>query len=428
MWTISGICCELQKGIKKADELGKSLAMEFREDLEKAVLVANETALEEYQAEVNKWEKNNKAIINKHESGLESSKKTRNGIGLALILCLLIYPGILLVGRQLVNIERAQGIFYSATIALLCGIPIFLFIGPLLYLGMLLNYKSNKKKQPNFEPKPTSWVKSFGTAYFDHLYGFMGMDKQGMEYWRFMVNTTSIKIGHNSDPNYGYEGENILEACLKKIVPWDYICLRGALIDKNLDADALLIGNKGIWVLESKFYSGKIILNNGEWYRKKTYFEPGGYQVSKEEYLDDFAKQWLREKRLVENILKDAGFSADICQSVKSGIVFTHPGATLSLDGSIDINVGDTEYWAQKITRTINGDSENILFSEKESIEIADAFLAHSNKMNDGNSYSLVDLARSLYIEKKLEIVMFINEFKPGSGFISESGNSLPAT
>jgi len=290
---------------------------------------------------------------------------------------------------------------------------------------MLVDYNSNKKKRPGLSPKPMSWVKNFGLAYFDHLYGFMGMNKLGMEFWRFEVNNASIHIWH--DPtNYGYEGENNLEVCLKGIVPWDYICLRGAMLDKSLDADAILIGNKGIWVLESKFYSGKIILNNGEWYRKKTYFEPGGYQTSKQEYLDDFAKQWLREKKIVVKILKDAVFSANICQSVNGGIVFTHPDAVLSLDGSIDINVGNTEFWAQKITETINGDSENILFSEKEYIEIVDALLAYSNKMNDDISYSLVDLAQNFYKEKKLEVVMFINEHKPGPGHIDKSGNSLP--
>jgi len=397
MWTISGQFYDLQKGTQKAAELGKRLAREFREELDKSVLEAKASTLADYQARVHAWEINNKAIIDQHKTKLARDKKVRNGIGLALILCLLTYPFILLVGRWLASSEPLSNLL----VVLRCGIPVLFAFGTILYLGMLLSYNTNKKNQPGFAPKP-----EVSRRLYDSYYLFM--DEPA--YWRFMVSETSNFLLTNE--NYGSEGELRLADRLGEIVPFDYLCLRGVLVDKNLDADVILIGHKGIWALESKFYSGNIILNNGSWYRKKTYYEPGGYQKTKEEYLDDFTNQWQREKQSIVKILKDSGVSADICRRVSGGLVFTHPDAILSIDGSANISVGDIEFWTQKLTEEITRESDKILLTGKEMIEIADALLTHSNNLDDGETKSLVDLAHDRYKQEKLSIVTFIEEQK----------------
>ena len=411
MRTISGYFYDLIKGYQKVLELGEDLAQEFREDLDKAVLIAKEKALAEHEAKIHKWEEDKIAILSKRGSQLAREKKVRNGIGLALILCLLAYPGILLVARWLVNIEPLPNFLPQtfvdflliALLILRCGLPVFLIFGPIIFLGVLLSYNSKKKRQPKLDPKPEVYRK-----HFDGEYGIM--DEPA--YWWYFLGSSSRFI--HLDENYGSKGEEILVETLREIVPFDYICLKGALVDNSLDADVILIGHKGIWILESKYYSGKIILKNRAWYRQKTYYEPGGYQNSKEEYLDDFNKQWQREKRAVVKTLKNAGVSDEICQAVTGGIVFTHPDAIFSFDESIKINVGGMRSWTQTIYESIFEGNDKTVLTDEEIMKVADALLAQSKKLTGDANLSLVDFAQDLYKRSKLSIVMFIEEHKSG--------------
>ena len=376
MRLISGYFFDLIKGYQKHLELGEDLAQEFREDLDQAVLSAKEKDLADYEAKVHKWEEDKLAVLSKREAKLASDKNVRTGIGLALILCLLTYPFFLLVGRWL----PSSGPLSSLLVVLRCGIPVLFAFGTILYLGMLLSYNSNKKVQPKLDPKPEGPKK---------LYDFRYMMMDEPAYW--WLNVGEITRSLHMDENYGSEGETSLVDTLREIVPFDYICLQGALIDKKLDADVILIGHKGIWILESKYYSGKIILNNGSWYRKKTYYEPGGYQNTKEEYLDDFTSQWQREKRAVLKTLKSAGISDAICQTVTGGLVFTHPDAILSIDESTKINIGNIRSWAEVLYESIFDENDRTVLNDDEIIQVADALLAQSEKINTGAKKSLVD-------------------------------------
>lgn len=410
MRIVSGYFYDLITGFQKLLDLREDLAQEFREDMDQAVSIAKEKALAEHEAKVQKWEEDKKAVLDKRESQLAKNKKVRNGIGLALILGLLAYPGILLIGRRFVDVETPPtllleallDLFLMALIVLRCGLPIFFVVGAITYLGMLLSYNSNKKQQPIMDPKPEVYRK-----HFDSEYGIMGE----LGHWWYILSSSS-RFAHMGE-NYGSKGEEMLVDMLANIVPSNYICLIGALVDKSLDADVILIGNNGIWILESKYYSGKIILKNDEWYRHKTFFEPGGYQNSKSEYLDDFNKQWQREKRAVVKTLENSGFSNDICKMVTGGIVFTHPDAILSINESPKINVGDMSSWAHKISESIFEKNNKIVLNDDEIMRIADALLARSEKLNTGEKISLVDYAQDRYKSSKLNIVMFLEEHKP---------------
>ncbi len=408
MWKVSGRFYDLQKGFLKAGELGNKLSQEFGAELEQAVLVDKEKDLADYEEMVREWEEENKAVHDKWESKLARGKKVRNVLGLALICGLIAYPFVLLAKVWLAGIDELTSIplldlFYLFSFILtgflFYTLPPFFIGASITYLVMLLTPVSNRKRSPKLTPKPVLISRHYE---FPSVFLDLGL------WWRSQVGTDLRLYG--AENNYGIPGEERLVHQLSMFLPDEYLCLEGVLVDKKLDADVVLIGPAGIWVLESKYYSGKIILKNGEWYRRKTYYERGGYQTSKEEYLDDFAKQWQREKRSVVKTLKNSGLSYDIGGLVKGGLVFTHPDCTLSIDKSSTVEIEDIGFWCQSITDEMDKD----ILTEQQIIQSADALLAHSKKLNSDGSLSAVTFANDLYKKAKLTIVMYIDEHKPG--------------
>ncbi len=408
MWKVSGCFYELQKGLLKAGELGNKLSQEFEAELEKAVLVDKEKDLADYEEKVREWEEKNNAARDKWKTKLKRDKNTRSLIGVALICGLLAYPVILLVNVWLIGIDELPSVpllelFYLFSL-MLTGflfyiLPPLFIVGTITYLVMLLTHISNRKRSPKLAPKPevTSRLYEYPSVLLD-----LGL------WWRFQVGMDARPYTTGND--YGKLGEDRLGQQLSLLLPDEYICLEGVLVDKKLDADVVLIGPAGIWVLESKYYSGKIILKNGGWYRHKTYYERGGYQTTKDEYLDDLSEQWLREKRSVVKTLQKDGLSRDIVGLVKGGLVFTHPESTLSIDQSSTIEIGDIGFWCQSITKMMDND----LLNEQQIIRTADALLAQSKKLNSDAAISAVYLANELYKKAKLSIVMYIDKHKPG--------------
>ena len=425
MWKVAGFFYDLQKGFLKAVELGNKLSQEFGAELEQAVLVDMEKDQANNNEKIRVWEEENKAARVKWKTKLKRDKKVRNVIGVALICGLLAYPVILLVNVWLIGIDELPSVpllelFYLFSL-MLTGFLFYIFPplfigGSITYLVMLLTHNSNRKRSPKLAPRP-----EVISRYYEVPSVFLDL---GL-WWRYQVGVDVRSYGTGN--NYGVTGEERLIDQLSVLIPDEYLCLMGVLIDKKLDADVVLIGPAGIWVLESKYYSGKIILKNGEWYRHKTYYERGGYQTAKEEYLDDFAKQWQREKRSVLKTLKNSGLSIDIGGLVKGGLVFTHPDGTLSIDESSTVEIGDIGYWCQSITEEIEEMDKDIL-TEQQIIQIADAILANAKKLSSDESFSAVTFANDLYKKSKLTIVMYIDEHKPGLENYTGSPDILTST
>jgi hypothetical protein len=71
---------------------------------------------------------------------------------------------------------------------------------------------------------------------------------------------------------YGDEGEKNLLDTLGNKLSNNFLALHGYMARKNLDADIIILGLTGFWLLESKFNSGTIYCKNGEWWQEKTYY------------------------------------------------------------------------------------------------------------------------------------------------------------
>ena len=99
------------------------------------------------------------------------------------------------------------------------------------------------------------------------------------------------------------------------------------------DVDVTVVGPKGVWAFEVKYWSGRITWRNGRWLWVKAYYQRGGIPVTEPvEIGQPPDQQWRRMADDVAETLRRrapwlvARLPALI--QIKGGLVFTHPKAT----------------------------------------------------------------------------------------------------
>lgn len=205
----------------------------------------------------------------------------------------------------------------------------------------------------------------------------------------------------------GDEGEKALLEALGTRLSNRYIALHQYMVRQNLDADVLILGPNGIWLLESKFNSGTIICRNGEWTQEKYYYEPGGKQAFKRVPKRPYDKQWLAEKNsIVQTITRRLPQDMHwVIQEIRGGIVFTHNEVTLDIDRSCQVEYGLIPGWVKKITTSpvIPNLTTEILLC------IVDAVLEYANQISAENGHkSAKQLAITLHTKTEAEIPAFV--------------------
>ena len=123
-----------------------------------------------------------------------------------------------------------------------------------------------------------------------------------------------------------------------------------------------------------------------------------------------FDDQWNKEKEAIERILKPkfpAIFTQN--QSIKGGIVFTHPEMKLDGDNSSTAAYGNIAYWIMQIKQ-----ADQILFlSTQEIMRLADTVITQSIPLREyNNSQSAIPLASIVYemTKKKIENFCYQHE------------------
>ena len=201
---------------------------------------------------------------------------------------------------------------------------------------------------------------------------------------------------------HGDIGENELVTRLATCLPDDHICIKNLLVGKRLDADIVVVGPSGVWILESKYISGTIRVRDGLWSREKEFFGPGGIPTLKEDSFEDFEKQWTREKRAIQKAIKDS--YPDLISNknglIKGGLAFTHPDSKIDFDYSLKIDFRKAQHWVNKI----HDERENTVLSEDQVLQTADVLLSRSKKIGSTNSMSAVDEANAEY-ERKVVLI-----------------------
>ncbi len=205
----------------------------------------------------------------------------------------------------------------------------------------------------------------------------------------------------------GDQGEKVLLDGLEKRLSNEYIALHQVMVLRNLDADVIVLGPNGIWLLESKYHSGKIICRNGEWSQEKRYYGRGG--IPKKEILprEPYDEQWLREKGSVAQTItrrmpRDMHWLGD---EIRGGLVFTHNHVTLEIDQSCQVEYGSIPYWVKKISSSpaVPAITTEILLC------LVDALLEYANEISAENSdQSAKQLAIDIYNSAESEIPAFV--------------------
>jgi len=143
----------------------------------------------------------------------------------------------------------------------------------------------------------------------------------------------------------------LLETEIEKLEMNGYILHR--LVQKvGDDLDLVLIGNKGLWLFEVKYWSGTIIHEQGQWHQEKRYFLRGGVgQTNLRPVSQPPETQWKRMRddlvytltRHAPNLVKDHLAIKDI----QGGVVFTHPSAEIEIPKGAGFNWGNIPFWIQ---------------------------------------------------------------------------------
>lgn len=193
----------------------------------------------------------------------------------------------------------------------------------------------------------------------------------------------------------GLEAEWSMARDLGRALGDGFIGIPGLLVDRRLDADLIVVGASGVWVLEAKYWTGLIRVRAGEWSRLRIGNRYGGGGVSVEE-IPPFDRQWMRQRDAVHAVLaggngwpeSDAGEPL-----VMGGVAFTHPRAKLNIDESCNVQVGTMWDWL----RWIREAPARPGMDEDARMEIASALIGHGIALGEGGEQRATDAARDAY-------------------------------
>ncbi len=306
----------------------------------------------------------------------EKNRKLAFGVGFGLIGFFFLIGVIL----SLLPFVVPEGSSWAADI--LCIGPIFcvLSLGGLIVLGGIAMYLP-KPSQPDIPERPMDA--------FDQL-----VKPELTEQW---MEALAVKTP-TKGPDEGITGELLFLEKIKHLSKQMFVLHR--LVQKNGDdLDVVLIGSKGIWLFEVKYWKGSIQMENGEWQKSKKYKRRTGDEITDVRHIEQPPNtQWRRMKKdLVHTIERnhpDKNCINTIKQSIYGGVVFTHPQSRFDIPKNAGFNWGNIPFWVQQIdeAKTIPyfEDLNNIF-------EILDVFLArHQQVTKPGNLVSMLDVARYL--------------------------------
>ena len=225
----------------------------------------------------------------------------------------------------------------------------------------------------------------------------------------------ALEIQEEPERGYGLEGVTKFLDVLTRKLPDNFITFQELLVTQSLDADVLVLGPNGIWVLESKFWAGQVVCRKGTWYQVKDVHQRGGALDKKvTSYGINPDDQWLREQSMViETLRRRVPEHPFLLKHVKGGLVFTHPDVELLIDNSCKVQWGRVEDWAETILRA----KPVRQFTPETQLDVADAILTFANIVDRENPQrsSAGSLAQRIYNTAAGEAKKYVLKWeKPG--------------
>ncbi len=215
---------------------------------------------------------------------------------------------------------------------------------------------------------------------------------QAMPAWRHAL-TGSLPAEKAYD---GATGEYAFIHRMEQVLDDNHFILYRVQQKRGDDVDVMIVGPKGIWIFEVKYWSGTLTWSHGHWQREKSFYDSQGNLVTEPRPISQPPdKQWERmvadvnltiDRRAPQQVAKFLTFIVG-----KGGVAFTHPQASYQIGPTCPVELGDIDYWANRLAAApeIRGWTEQTTFS------ILDALLTrHHQVINDGSPVSMNAIAR----------------------------------
>lgn len=355
----------LVAGYHLARQAENELLNRWRKKLQEAF----ERQKKQYRSQVVEYKKRRQAT---HRDILTGIAYILAGIG-AGILCFLI-PSLFKFSSNFLTIS---GIFIF-TLTLVFGIGLGVF--GLIQLAL---------------PKPKSPTDPLQTQIFPPI----------MPQWQ-----TAMKTSLPPAIQAGDKGEHAFIHGLGYMLGNDYFLISGIQQRHGEDVDVILVGPKGVWVFEVKYWSGTIRWQSGVWSRFKTYHEQGGTLATEQKPISQPPdKQWERVAADVSKTIQrgcpELGARYLGGMAIKGGLVFTHTGAKYEIGPGFPISWGSSEWWAGHLMEAPKIPN----WREADSISILDALLARHREIHPySNTRSMLAQANQLVASSEAMISNWI--------------------
>jgi hypothetical protein len=380
--TVDATWRNLAKGYEKACELELSLQHTWKPQVQKA-------QQQKYQADLDAWNSRQEQRMSEHQRALSSWTQTvadqrlqlrttidagicQARVSVPVSVLLLAVAGLLGV----VDLSVVQLIFF--------GVCIGLAIAFKSAVWSAIEFVQLQVDKPLMnatdDPRPEQG-EPIRLALVDH-------------WWRQISDDGTYQSKATVD--HGDVGEENFFDDLKQSLPDDHVSIRNIVVKRGLDVDVLVVGPTNVWVFEVKHWSGTISCRNGNWRRFKPYYAPGGVLRHEEQEIKSFDRQWMRERREVEETLRRRVHPSHLANRIAGGLVFTHPNVTLDIDQSHECGYGPPAFWSTHLRKVAAGQQE--IISQQSQLKIMDALLDRAERIDDryAQRYCCIELAERI--------------------------------
>ena len=181
------------------------------------------------------------------------------------------------------------------------------------------------------------------------------------------------------------------------------------------DLDVTVVGSKGIWLFEVKYWSGEIIWQDGHWARFKTYFQPGGQQIREPRPVSQPPEQqWQRMVADTRRTLKIR--AARLIQryanlnKVHGGVVFSHPEAVFHISPEAPFAWGNIGFWTDRIRAA----ATQMEMDERTTLHVMEILLARHQQLQETCQVrSMLAYAEKLIQEAEFQLAEWVGPDKP---------------
>ena len=272
----------------------------------------------------------------------EFRSRLKLGIWMAtilLVLGILVLPGLLLINE----IGDFRGPFFCfSPLLILSGLT-----GWAIIVVLWIWQRDQEKPQPPKNPLK-----------IELIYPLLPLWKEGL-----------IGSLPKKKPHPGATGEFHLITRLQSLTDTSYI-LYGLQLVQGEDVDIILLGPKGIWVLEVIYLKGLIRWQNGEWSKigsNRRLTAKNQYQVEK---IDPaFEVKWQHASNEISELLQKNDSLLKVIHpdalKIRGGLVFTHPQGRYDIPPGCPFNWGIVPFWIERFQSLpkVEGMNDYVIFS-----------------------------------------------------------------